>query len=42
MCLSSAAGSWWGTGGGSGSKAPEKIWPFYIWMSNEYLKIEQT
>ena len=38
----SKIGSWWSPGGGSGVKAPEKFWHFYIWRTNKWLKIEGT
>ena len=33
--VSFAAGSWWSPVVGSSGKAPENIWPFYIWRANE-------
>ena len=32
--VSSAVGSWWSLGGGSGSKKPENFLFFYIWRAN--------
>ena len=40
--VNSATSSWQSRGGCLGEKAPEKFGPFYIWMTNEQLKIEET
>ena len=37
--VSSAAGSWLSPGGVSGGKTHENFWPFFIFRTNEKLKI---
>ena len=39
--VSSTVGPWQIAGLGSGGKVPEKFWPFYVWMANNQLEIEE-
>ena len=32
----------WGSSSGSGDKAPEKLWPFDLWIAKNLLKVNES
>ena len=40
--VSSTLGPKWSTSSGSGDKAPEKFWPFYLWIAKNLLKVNES